>query len=309
MPTAQNPVENPLPASSVTMASHAEPRTRGRPGPRSGLFPCGECGKILSRRDALVRHVRLLHGGGENYWCHEAQCVQIKKGFRRFHDFKKHMLQVHNIAVSAIRPARVGRRNRDRPSATQSPLPQQHGLEVEPRDEVQPKVQPEVQSEVQSEAHYLPQSSTQHIPQQTAPYATPQAPVPRYVPDLQYIGSPAFKPTDWYYPVRATPAPAAATTPSQTPPFINAALARATATATAQQSLLLEAAMRNPGAFGGTQFAQLLGARMMAADHQQQQQSERFRGGAATFVLPMRPARQAGPRYSGYGDAASWGGQ
>ncbi|KAI3319811.1 hypothetical protein HD806DRAFT_538780 [Xylariaceae sp. AK1471] len=94
---------SPIPASEVATAPPEELNTSSptRSVSRSGAFPCPECGKILARRDSLVRHCRVKHGMGQNYYCKEPRCAELSKGYRRLRDFRNHMRVVHNKNMSA----------------------------------------------------------------------------------------------------------------------------------------------------------------------------------------------------------------
>lgn len=68
---------------------------------RSGTYLCPECGKALSRLDALARHRRSRHSIGRQYYCQQPHCNRKSRGFGRFDNFKTHMETSHGIVISS----------------------------------------------------------------------------------------------------------------------------------------------------------------------------------------------------------------
>lgn len=163
---------------------------------RSGNFPCLACGKILSRHDALLRHERTAHGTGVHFWCREDGCVESKKGFRRFHDYRKHMRRVHSkvIAANDVSSQQSLRGNRHNIGRDESQVALPQPL---PRHSAQSSDQPTPETVSRSVSHAvleaLPQVSrqdTQEAAFQDIPPARRQTvhawprPTPVYVPDF-----------------------------------------------------------------------------------------------------------------------------
>ncbi|KAI0449919.1 hypothetical protein F5B21DRAFT_519580 [Xylaria acuta] len=193
----------------------APQETQSQPSSRSGEFPCQECGKVLSRRDALLRHTRTAHGSGQHFWCQEDGCLEARKGYRRFHDFRKHMRLAHNKTVSAddIASQQVLRGNRHtaRENETRAMPP------------VVPQAAP--QATLQAPTQLTPQPTPLAIPRatlQAIPRAVPRViagplghtvseqprPCPVYVPDYTMYGGrpePTFRKSNILAPPQVFP--------------------------------------------------------------------------------------------------------
>ncbi|TRX90583.1 hypothetical protein FHL15_008556 [Xylaria flabelliformis] len=213
----QDQVQHSATPSDATMASE---NNSARRNSRNGQFPCLDCGKILSRRDALVRHSRTAHASGSLFWCREAVCAQTNKGFKRFHDYRKHMRTVHNETVTP-----------DNVPAQQAVLAHRHDAigngHHEALDQAAPQViqQPVAQPVMHANFPYAPVATPQITPQftghvgpdflaQTLPQAirdtipdTPRLrPAVPYVPDYyMYDGQPMFQKSDMQEPPRVFP--------------------------------------------------------------------------------------------------------
>ncbi|KAI1424303.1 hypothetical protein F5Y12DRAFT_797264 [Xylaria sp. FL1777] len=288
IPVVQDPDENPPQTLDVTMASYEEPKSENIPG--SAGYECERCGRILSRQDALVRHIRIVHGSGRNFWCQQPRCVQAKKGFRRFYDYQRHMRHVHNIIITSnsLNSSTYVPGNQVRPGANEPQVTQQRGLEAEP------------QQEARSEGQYEPQNGPQNMYQHLGLHQNHQTSqfMPPYVPDPNYTAAPAFNLTDGYLVTTSATAPL---TPEVPPVGVQPANSQLYASpqvaflrAQAQQSLLLEHALSNPDNYGPSQFAELVSARMLGS-LQLQQQFERFaaeRDGLIAALLQSREPRE-----------------
>ncbi|KAI1852903.1 hypothetical protein JX265_012931 [Neoarthrinium moseri] len=66
---------------------------------KTGNFICPECGKGLSRVDALSRHRRTRHRVGMQYFCRQSSCQRALWGFGRFDNYRRHMETAHNIMI------------------------------------------------------------------------------------------------------------------------------------------------------------------------------------------------------------------
>ncbi|KAI0104316.1 hypothetical protein GGR51DRAFT_572770 [Nemania sp. FL0031] len=194
---------NSVVATHDAIVSQGETRTQTRRRQRSGIFTCQECGRTLSRSDALVRHARTAHGSGQDFWCHEEPCRQAKKGFRRFHDYRNHMRRVHNKIVS---PTDLDSAQSDGGSETSAPASElqtlpQHNDEPELQIDAESEVEYEIKRDAREIAQHLPYPQiqpesrfvTQYSPQYNAPNIPGQA--LQYVPDLNndYSGGSAFR--------------------------------------------------------------------------------------------------------------------
>ncbi|KAI1742819.1 hypothetical protein F4680DRAFT_463769 [Xylaria scruposa] len=181
---------------------------------RNGEFPCQDCGKILTRRDALVRHRRTAHGSGSEFWCDQAGCSERNKGYRRFHDYAKHMRTKHNVtvAMNSVPSRQTVRRER------RIAIANGHD-EVD--DQAAPQViqQPVAQPDMHANFPYAPVAAPQIPPQFMGPVApeplaqtppninripVPDTPRPAYaypyVPDL--YREPMFRKSDLQEPPR-----------------------------------------------------------------------------------------------------------
>ncbi|KAI0445214.1 hypothetical protein F4803DRAFT_571643, partial [Xylaria telfairii] len=182
---------------------------------RSGEFPCLDCGKILSRRDSLLRHSRIAHGSGGVFWCQEGGCVATKKGFKRFHDYRKHMRTVHSMTVTpeSVPSRRAVRRSRRNVNGNKE---NEHNEAV---DQASPQViQPVAQAVAQVSVsapipQFAPQVMRQVAPQGFPPtfhevprHTIPTQPIqiPTYVPDLMYDGQPMFMKSEGFRPSQPT---------------------------------------------------------------------------------------------------------
>ncbi|KAI1747625.1 hypothetical protein F4782DRAFT_535285 [Xylaria castorea] len=159
--------------------------------PRSGEFPCPECDMILSRRDALIRHARTAHRSGQHFWCQEDGCLEARKGYRRFHDFRKHMRLVHNKTVSAdnIVSQQVLRGNhqtaRDNEPRAMPLVIAQAVPQASPRPIAQPTSLATPQTIIQA----IPRNIPQAIPDALGGTIYEQRqPNPEYVPDHTMYG-------------------------------------------------------------------------------------------------------------------------
>ncbi|KAI0864783.1 hypothetical protein F4860DRAFT_528483 [Xylaria cubensis] len=198
----------------------ASENNSSRRNSRNGQFPCPDCSKILGRRDALVRHSRTAHASGSQFWCREAVCARTNKGFKRFHDYRKHMRTVHNMVFTA----------NDVPAQQAVRGHRQNAIEDghhEALDQAAPQViqQPVAQPVMHANFPYAPVATPQITPQfmghvgpeflaQTLPQAirdtipdTPRLqPAVPYVPDYyMYDGQPLFQKSDLQDPPRVFP--------------------------------------------------------------------------------------------------------
>ncbi|KAI0547747.1 hypothetical protein F4679DRAFT_553253 [Xylaria curta] len=135
---------------------------------RTGRFPCQHCNKIITRRDALVRHLRTAHGSGSQFWCREAGCAEINKGYRRFHDYRKHMRNKHNMTVTIDNVPSQQAARRQRRLAIAIDDGQHEAIDQDaPQDIQQPIAQPEMHANFQ----YAPVAAPQIPPQFMGPVA------------------------------------------------------------------------------------------------------------------------------------------
>ncbi|KAI1302907.1 hypothetical protein F5Y03DRAFT_396126 [Xylaria venustula] len=218
IPAAQSSDTSPISILDATIAPQAPQAPQGEPSgddvpwPRSGNYRCDTCGKYLSRQDALVRHTRLIHGTGQHFWCREPQCVRVKRGFRRFHDYRKHMRVDHNVVVEpSSQPSNnVAGTNREH-------HPRVRRVVTEPQF-IQPYAfVPNIQYQVQPWTQYAPRIVPQPMPSTTpwqSPYTTPW-PTPYAMPWQMPLPTPVYHPyqqtvVPGYMPDLAQPAAIAA---------------------------------------------------------------------------------------------------
>ncbi|KAI0969014.1 hypothetical protein F4678DRAFT_481446 [Xylaria arbuscula] len=246
-------------------APQEDPNGDDVPWPRSGNYRCDVCGKYLSRRDALVRHTRLIHGAGKkHFWCREPQCVRVKKGFRRFYDYRKHMTLHHNVVAGAIsQPSNnVAGANQGRPRvravANEPQFMQPYGFV--------PQSQYQVQPWGPYDPRMIPQPMAWPTPWQT-PYTTP-SPTPYAMPWQMPLQAPAYHP---YHPYQQAVVPGYMPDLAHTAPI----------------------AAGNAANFNWGHFTQFPGAAMPGPLYQQPQ-FEPYR--AAAILPPQEPTQLPGGR-------------
>ncbi|KAI8948182.1 hypothetical protein F4801DRAFT_581710 [Xylaria longipes] len=162
---------------------------------RSGEFPCPDCGKVLSRRDALVRHSRTAHGSGSQFWCQEDGCAGTRKGYKRFHDYRKHMRIVHNMTVTtdsvlsqqAVRRSRHNASEDEHREAVDQAAPHLIRQPVaQPVAQIIPPSTPAAITQAAPQAvRQVAQKALAHTFTKVPRHATPDGPqpIPTYVPD------------------------------------------------------------------------------------------------------------------------------
>ncbi|KAI0803499.1 hypothetical protein GGR55DRAFT_700044 [Xylaria sp. FL0064] len=187
-----------LPPTPSTVADSGEASRTGR-RPRvhkTGSFPCAQCGRVLSRKDALVRHIRQKHGNGMAFWCRYPHCVRERKGFVRFWEYGRHMLEVHHTQLStSLIPEIVADRDQASSGTDGTQVAAQPVLQAAPRHNVQPQGQ------------NGPQRQAVHPVPQLPPYQAQQTSIPQYRRDFDVTASTYFGSRNPYpaRPSQATP--------------------------------------------------------------------------------------------------------
>ncbi|KAI0425759.1 hypothetical protein F5Y09DRAFT_88886, partial [Xylaria sp. FL1042] len=255
---------------------------------RTGSFPCEQCGTVLSRRDALVRHTRVLHGTGMAFRCRHPQCVAQKKGFSRFLEYRKHMLQVHHTVLSnGLIPDMVANSDQSSPDAD--------GHEV--AEHAAPEPEPEPARDVEFQGQSEPQIDPWHLPPQIPFYQPGQSLISQYFPGFDFTEVPAFIPTH-PYPVR--PSQVSAVTPSyfftDTELFNSCvdASREMRANANAQQSLYAQPDFGHPVDFDHEEFTRAADETLFGSQ-QVQPQVQQSRPEGTGFIMERFQSRYSEP--------------
>ncbi|KAI1346717.1 hypothetical protein F5Y01DRAFT_330492 [Xylaria sp. FL0043] len=282
----QDATEGPTPS---TVADSGEaPRTGPRPRVhKTGSFPCAQCGSVLSRTDALVRHMKLKHGNGAAFWCRYPHCVRQRKGYVRFCEYRRHMLKVHHTQLSAgLIPEVVADRDQASSGADGSQAAAQPVLGAAPRQAVQPQGQNGSQRQAAPSVPQLPS------------YQARQAVVPPYHPDFDVTSSTYFGPRN---PYPARPSQAAAGIPEESSMNVELVNACIGASRDMRASANTQPGPSHPGNFGHGQFHQPMGQ----GSHGPQQlsqlagQPDPVRGGITMEIFHQSRYTQQWP--SGFG--------
>ncbi|KAI1274968.1 hypothetical protein F5Y07DRAFT_188977 [Xylaria sp. FL0933] len=280
----------------LVLTLHSRPRVH-----ITGSFPCAQCGSVLSRPDALIRHMKLKHRSGVAFWCRYPQCVRQRRGYVRFCEYRRHMLKVHHTQLSAdLVPEVVADRDQASSGADGSQAAAQPVLGAAPRQAVQPQGQNGPRRQVAPSIPQLPS------------YQARPAVVPPYQPDFDVTSSTYFGPRN---PYPARPSQAAAGIPEESSmnvELVNACIGAShdmRASANTQQRHHVQPGPSHPANFGHGQFPRPMGQGILGPQQHLQRagQPDPVRGGITMEIFHQCRYSQQWP--SGFGGFPPLNGQ